>query len=135
MKKILLWIAVLPGSIAAYFLGYAFFKIMGYFSAKIGDPDDYSWITNITLPAFSSGLATYAFLLVGVFIAPNYKFYTLMILIILASGFFGISVFLLIIHFDRRAFFEDLGMLIGIIAGYIEINKKIQSGEKIDLLE
>ena len=75
MKRMLLWIAVLPGAVASYFITYAFFKLINLLFAYFGDPDDFHWATKVLSPALASGLAMAAFLRVGLIIAPSHKYY------------------------------------------------------------
>ena len=53
---------------------------------------------------------------------------------IVAGSCLIISILLLIHNFYWVFFWENIGMTIGLIAGYFEINKELKSGKKIELI-
>ena len=129
------WIGVLPCAIASYFIIYGITKVLGHLSLLLSsDPDDYNWITKTTLPAFASGLGTYAYIKVGDYIAPKYKFATAIVLTIPMIILLSFTLYLqAAFRFRWDSLFEEVAGLVGLAYAFFEKNDGIYFQHKQEL--
>jgi len=116
VKNILLWISVLPASLASMILAFGLWRIIHNLTAS-GYIDTNSWLNILFVEIMSNLIASAAFVLVGSEIAPNNKKIVAVVLTTLLILVSGSSLF--IINFITKEYFTNLGIIAGIVGAIV----------------
>jgi len=113
-KNILRWIAILPASILASFIGYVIIIVYGRITRGfVGE----GFFTDLITFVFSNIVMGYFPILIGCAVAPNYKKGVAIVLTSLYSMLSALSIILeLSMHGISKTF---LGCVIGVIAALV----------------
>jgi hypothetical protein len=130
LKNSLLWISILPASLAAMFLSFGVWRILHIITSS-RYIDQNSWINIIFVEFMSNFLASAAFVYVGYKVAPNKKIIVAIILTSLLLIVSGSSLYIL--NFITKNYFQNIGTISGIFGAVIccvgiyeeELKKKI----------
>ena len=122
MKKVLLWICVLPITVVASILAYHLSTFIGNYSLRMFVYGECPWTLSISR-IVSSFFMGFVFVIVGTAIAPTYKKYTAIILaamiLILATSNLTIQI---VLH-SVEGFWEQaevyVGSILAVIGGII----------------
>lgn len=120
--KILRWISILPSSIIVFLIARGLFNVMIHFLWR-EDGDD-PFMLKYVAPLIYCGVAGYASISVGWWLAPNYKKHAVLILLLLYTLITGAVIFMYFAYtyISVGSLLEAIGQLIGSVIAYIKIN-------------
>jgi uncharacterized membrane protein YjjP (DUF1212 family) len=116
IKNILLWISVLPASIASMMLSFVLYRLIFLISAS-RYIDTNSWLSIFFLEIMSNAIAGAVFVIVGYKIAPNNQKVTAIILTALLLLVSGSSFF--IVNFMQKEYFSNIAILAEVVGSII----------------
>lgn len=117
------WVGVLPVALISLILSEFLFRLMYWVSSRFSG-DWTGWMQDYIAPVISSGVGGYFYIIVGTTIAPYYKKYTGLILMLLLTAFTGILIFASAFAGKYLNMIQFISVLVGMIIAYIEIDEK-----------
>ena len=115
------WIGVLPASIIAYLIAYNLLNLLALFNKYFYGMSNDGWYALYIVPVIASGMAGYAFIFFGAFMAPYYKKYVGITLLILLALLTGGAILIEIGHPRIMGVIELTTSMIGALISYFGI--------------
>jgi hypothetical protein len=119
------WVIILPACTIIYLLAFVLLNIyFTYTRSPEQEPGEGS-LVNLFAPGIAAGIAAYGTISLGVYIAPNYKKNTGLIIFVILIILVGMGITLLILkNFNYKLLLEIIGQSIGAFAGHQTIKEE-----------